>query len=368
MSRSIPTTVSVAGSRETRQGETTIIEGGDSSFASSHLCDLVAELNNEGAFQMESGLYSDAIQAFTSALRIALSSSSRTSSLTQSQFSALNAAMMVSQTSVTEDHHHHHHQQQENSFTVPGMQRSAEQQSSNRKARRRRRHRRDSISSISSKDSSVAMAAASESNSRSKSQMRRRRRRQVPPEEMKHCTPRHTEDIALPVQKVAYTKALRVADRYNLPPVSELLLYLLYNLALAHHLQAIARISASALNPTSSAPTKQGSGTWQRITQLYKATIDWQEAAASDNSDDNEEDPPMLDPDHTLGLFNNLACSYFASGNDKDANETWQLVFSQLWCMIDVGFNSDEVESIHDVLLNVPHLLDPNHGTIATAA
>lgn len=171
--------------------------------------------------------------------------------------------------------------------------------------------------------------------------------------------------MARPPQKRVYSKALRVVDRYSLPSLMELTLYLLYNMALVHHLQAIAD-QRHTLLLGSTTSTKQGTATWQRIAKLYKATTAWQEAS-SESVNENEE-LPIMDPSHTLGLFNNLACAYHASGNDKEADETWQVVLNQLWCMLDVGLDSDEVESIHETLENAAHLLDPRIGCTATAA
>ena len=176
-----------------------------------------------------------------------------------------------------------------------------------------------------------------------------------------------TEDMEQEPHKYIHSKPLRIWDRYNIPSGMELAIYLVYNLGLAYHLQAVEL-------GTMGGPVKQGAPQWSRIIQLYQLTTRLVEQHhhrfEEEPSDDVIVDPqsPLWSPTYTLALPNNLACAHHSSGNDQNADETWRQVLSHIWCLLDIGCTS-QVECFSQLLENAAHLMDPNPvGRTATAA
>lgn len=249
--------------------------------------------------------------------------------------------------------------------------------SSRKKLRRRKHRRRNSLGSpdTSGKESSLTRLSRRERRRREHHHHRTtttRRARSA----MGRLSRTHdetmvlgfTEDVEQIPKKYIHSKPLRLWDRYNLPSGMELAIYLVYNLALAQHLQAVKLGSLGG-------PMKQGASMWSRIIKLYKLTTclmeqQHQRLEEETMDDDVVVDPrsPLWSPTYTLALPNNLACAYHASGNDQNADETWQQVLSHIWCLLDLGCTS-QVDCFSQLLENAAHLMDPNPvGRTATAA
>jgi tetratricopeptide (TPR) repeat protein len=147
---------------------------------------MLADLNNEGAFQLENGHYSEAISTLTSALNLAMSEAGNAVPKNLPGFNA--SEFGGSQSS----HHRHSH-------------RSADSEKTTSKPRRRRR---------------VAPPAAASATNPAVSV---------------------TEDIKREKNHFVYSTPIRVTDRYALPSTVELSLYAIYNLALSYHLRALTK-------------------------------------------------------------------------------------------------------------------------------
>jgi len=155
--------------------------------------DLLAELNNEGAFLLENGEFSSAIKVLTSALNVAMRDVGCSEFLIpdHEEEDVCDTESVVSRGS---SRHHSQHRQQ---------QAGKHEKQSSRSKRNRKLH----------VDPTVVLVL-----------------------------PTMTEDKQTPEPcNFVYSKPLRVADRYSLPSFVELSLYVVYNLAVAYHLRVLKR-------------------------------------------------------------------------------------------------------------------------------
>jgi hypothetical protein len=143
-----------------------------------------------------------------------------------------------------------------------------------------------------------------------------------------------------------YKKPIRVEDRYDLPTFTELHLYVVYNLALAHHLRLLSQRRRR----------KGQSGTWRHVLSLYKLAHSMQ-----------TRNDIGLDPTHTVALWNNLAQAFRSLRKDNKADVCWNNMLTNIVCMIDHGCVRD-VECIEDFLHNISHILCPVEQELARAA
>jgi hypothetical protein len=169
--------------------------------------DTLAELNNEGAFQLDIGNYSEAIVLLTSSLNIAMSDvGSSESFIPDLGEHTSDTASVVSQKS---------------------HQRHSQRYSKKTSQRRSKSRRRPAAPPCSSSESDVVVT------------------------EDVICSPGRK-------QRFVYSKSLRVLDRYALPSFLELSLYVVYNLALAYHLRALSH------------RRRKKPSSWRRVLRLYE--------------------------------------------------------------------------------------------------
>jgi tetratricopeptide (TPR) repeat protein len=170
--------------------------------------DTLAELNNEGAFQLDIGNYSEAIEILTSALKIAMTDVGCSESCIPEELDSTSNGLSSSQRSPPRNDH------------AQGA--GCSKKTSQRRCKSRRRR---PVPSSSGNESNIVV----------------------------------TDDIlcSTPQRCFVYFKSLRVLDRYALPSFVELSLYVVYNLALAFHLRALSR-------------RKKRSSCWRRVLRLYE--------------------------------------------------------------------------------------------------
>jgi hypothetical protein len=162
---------------------TTSLNEGNPPPPSSVSAEMLADLNNEGAFQLENGHYSEAISTLTAALNLAMSEAGTAVPKSMPGFNA---------SEFGGSHHRHAH-------------RSADSEKDSSKPRRRRRVSPPAAASAT--DPAVSV----------------------------------TEDIKCEKKHFVYSTPIRVTDRYLLPSTVELSLYAIYNLALSYHLRALTK-------------------------------------------------------------------------------------------------------------------------------
>jgi hypothetical protein len=329
----------------------------------STLLEVVAEMNNEGAFQLEHMFYPEAIATFTSALTMTIREEAR--SLTEGQLGELGTVLtglLGTLLVVTE--------------REPSRSSSSWAAAKPKKTKRRKTRRCNSMSSVGNKDAPSTSSTAATTTTRNSSSSNRRRRTPSRRERRRELVqrvrsafrnddpPAATEDILLPPLKHVYAKPLRVLDRYNLPGRNELAIYLVRNLALAYQLWKVdnnstAASSTSTLGGGNSGEESQAE--WETIIQLYKLAADMitREQQHQEESEDAVTDPnsPLWSPTAMVALPNNLACAYHSSGDVANANETWQQTLVHMWCILDIGCVA-EVECFDDILENASHLLE----------
>jgi hypothetical protein len=257
--------------------------------------DLLAELNNEGAFLLENGRFSSAIEVLTSALNAAMGAVGCSEFLSPDQDDdSCESESAVSRGSSRHNPQHHQSQQ------------SKDEKQSHRSKRNGKLPHVDSTS-IS-------------------------------------VLPTMTEDklVHSPCNFVC-SKPLRVADRYSLPSFVELTLYVVYNLAVAHHLRILKRNHLRI-------PKRKRKGNTRvlrEILRLYKLAhlIQAREEIG-------------LEPTYTLSLWNNMGQSYKSLGKHNKADMCFNNVLSNVVCMIDHGC-VDDVDRLSNFLDNIAHILSP---------
>jgi hypothetical protein len=156
-----------------------------------------------------------------------------------------------------------------------------------------------------------------------------------------------TEDVSEVRHRLfVYTKPIRVEDRYDLPTFTELYLYVIYNLALAHQLRLLSHRRRR----------KGRSATWRHVLSLYKLAHSIQTTNSIG-----------LDSTHTVALWNNLAQAFRSLRKDNKADFCWNSMLTNIVCMIDHGCVRD-VDCIEDFLHNISHILSPSEQNLARAA
>jgi tetratricopeptide (TPR) repeat protein len=142
-------------------------------------------------------------------------------------------------------------------------------------------------------------------------------------------------------QDFIYDKPIRVMDRYNTPSHAEVSLYVVYNLALCHHLKALARKHVSERR-------------LRRILKLYKLAYSLQVKAAEDHT---------LSASHAIAILNNVAQVYKNLGRRKKSERCLQNLLTNLVRLIDQLGSSDrrgladQVDQLDGFLLNISHLV-----------
>jgi len=309
--------------------------------------EVLAEMNSEGASHLELCFYDEAISTFRAALVVAIRDE------VSGHLGDLKSLLGTTISS---------------SEREPYLPRPSDAagKPKRRTKRRNKPGRRGSINSVGSKDS----ASSPPSSRRERRREIARRVRSVLGFSVHNKDEKATtEDILKPSKKYVYSKPLRVRDRYDLPSQGELMIYLVHNLALSYQLKAT---SSSDNDTILTEGDSTESNDWERIIQLYKLTSDMIEKEQNDQeqSQDAMIDPnsPLWSPTSMVSVPNNLACAYHASGDEVNADATWQQALAHIWCMLDLGCIS-EVACYAEILENATHLMDSGvKASPATAA
>jgi len=347
--------------------------------------EVLAEMNNEGASQLENGFYEEAIVTFQSALKNVVTqneesiptgcSRSLLYELTTSLHEFLDqdamTAIVANTSSLSTNSSDNDLIEQDSAHTVDATAAVAtkprkKKSTKLRNDKLRRRHKSiDPRNNGSPKGNDTPSRSSSHQSRRERREKKMFRRVRSIMGLWGHTrkddgTTIITEDIWKPPLKHIYSKPLRIRDRYNLPGPVELIIHLVHNLALAYHLCAIL---------IDEEEQEQGNSTsrvdWERIIKLYKLVSDMieREQMTLEESEDTllmmEPTSPLWSPTFMVSIPNNLACAYHTSGDNVQADVTWQQALVHLWCLLDVGCSS-HVECLNEVLGNAEHLLD--HG------
>ena len=314
------------------------IPGGDDSDLSK---DLLAELNNEGAFLIENGQDSAAIKVLRSALNVAMRDVGCSVFLIPSEHEIdeeednVGAACDEESSVVSRGSRHHssssscHHSNSKqhqsskeqsvgrdhNHHGISKESHDSKEQKKHSHKLRRSRHRRCTLAS-----STASLPVT----------MQRQHR---PP----------TEDMMQLNQATnhVYAKPLRVADRYSLPSFVELALYVVYNLALANHLRVLKKQQRNTRR-------KGNTRHFREIVRLYKLA----------QSIQSRGEDIGLEPTYTISMLNNLGQAYKSLGKVNKADMCFHNLLANVVCMIDHGC-VQEVDHLDDFLDNVAHILSP---------
>lgn len=327
--------------------------------------ELLAELNNEGAFQIELGRLNEAVSILTSALNVAprefggggngatrtttsvpsnpsISDSegndSTASGPTESSSAAVTSAApaSVAVTSAT-------------SASVATSRRRTRDLGSPSSGSSSSRRRNNHNTNHTDDHHPVKSKTGKPKRSSNRSKSRKPNTCHGKKEQLSIATQSLTEDVYDPYSRskyFVYEKPIRVKDRYELPSRSELCMYIVYNLALACHLRIVSQRRRK----------KDMSAVWRRVLKLYELarTIQLQDGVG-------------LEVTHTVALWNNMAMVYRSLSMDDKADICWTNMLSNIVCMIDHGCVRD-VERIEEFLQNMSHILSPCPSPFATSA
>lgn len=156
-----------------------------------------------------------------------------------------------------------------------------------------------------------------------------------------------------------YDKPMREKDRYNVPDVNELCLYVTYNLALCLHLSVAecSSVSSSPIVGGKKKRTKYERATLKRAANLYKLAsslhLHW-EIEVSES--------------HSLALWNNMAHVFKILGRELLAQTSLQHVLTMLLYTVFRG-RAETVDQLDNFMANVLHLVfGHNKQTVVAAA
>lgn len=253
---------------------------------------LLAELNNEGAYHLGSGGLDEALRVFTKALKL--------------------SARDITGSSAEEE--------------LPLSE-----------------GRNEEYNALAHASRNLEQVASENCPASSKSACRCRGTRNQPQpkctttksETSEDCTPASYQDFI-------YDKPIRVIDRYNTPSHAEVSLYVVFNLALCHHLRALAK-------------RKMSESRLRRILKLYKLAYSLQ-----------VREKHALGPSHAIAILNNVAQVYKQLGRRKKSETCLQNLLTNIVRLVDCGL-ADQVDQLDGFLLNLSHLL-VSKAYVASAA
>lgn len=258
---------------------------------------LLADLNNEGAHHLECGGLDEALRVFTKALKVAVRDITR---ISEEEELPLHGLLNEEEINVLAPASRNLEQVASESRPASSSAKSA-----CRGTRNRPLHK-CTITNTSTKSTS------------------------------EDCTPASYQDFI-------YDKPIRVLDRYNTPSHAEVSLYVVFNLALCHHLKALGKkrgVSESRL---------------RRILKMYKLAYSLQ-----------VREKHALSPSHAIAILNNVAQVYKQLGQRKKSELCLQNLLTNIVRLVDCDL-AGQVDQLDGFLLNLSHLF-LSESTVASAA
>ena len=147
------------------------------------------------------------------------------------------------------------------------------------------------------------------------------------------CEDCETSYMGVTSQDFIYREPIRLIDRYNLPSHAELILTIVFNMALSYHLKAL------------SCDQKISKRHLVKAMKLYKLASVMESTHRI-----------RLSPSHSIAMLNNVAQIYKAAGREEKAKKMFEKLLATIALIVDHGASSF-VDKMDGFVQNVSHLI-----------